>query len=324
MTKGTIHFATFVTTPPMWMLVKDDGIVIKNNISTRIAKDRKKEKYEAICFKVISKYFEVISSLYKTHWNQPQKYILATDRGIRGFLRLLIHILQYSKKWNRKEASKLLKYLYDFDFKKENLKGKYLGEAGADDLAREWTRIIQGYVPEFGPQSKKVCEELIKTGEVKKAESFIKRYFNEFEGEVIGQLMHIDPSTLKYLRWIPQSCGIKLIIRGADPNNERIHDEVKKKMKNWRYVRIKQIKAYNKLNQERTFFHGRWISDNKYLIKLEVDLKQRALNPQHAKTVYENPQLSKLYQEFEKIWDSSVTELERNYNLHKVEINTIA
>ena len=325
-TKGDIHFTTFVTTPPMDDLVLEDkkAILIDEAMSKKyknISDEQKRKKYEDICFKIINDYFAIIKKLYKNYWSKPKKYILSTDRGIRALLRLLIQIIKHTKKWDNKKSKAILKNIKDFNFKNDSLKNKYLGEGGAEEFANDLAMLIQKSVPGFGLQSEKIYDELIKINEISKAEAFVKKHFTSFEGEVIGQLMYIDDSTIKYLKLIPPACGIRLIVRHIKNDDaEAIRAAIKNEMKGWKYIRIKQIKALNESNQERALFHGRWVADSKDLINLDVDLKKDSLNTSHEKSVYNNPQCSKRCQEFRKLWDLGPGELEEYFNVHKVEI----
>jgi hypothetical protein len=325
--RGEIHFTTFVTTPPMSELLDDqDGPIMRYCASKkfrRLYKEIREKKFEDLCFKIIKEYFSMVRGLNRHQWDSPGRYVLATDRGVRAFLRLLIEILEYSKKWDKALVKQILKCLKTFDFRNNNLKGKYLGEAGADEFANDLIMKIKQVKVDFGPQSKQISKLSVEYNHIKEAENYIEKQFKSFEGVVRGELPFIDESTIEYLKFIPQACGIKIITDGAKPDERTIRHKIRNEMKDWRYVRFKKITAFNDSGQEIHPNHGRWISDEKCRINLEVDLKKDALKKRHTKYIYDNPNLSKEVQDFEKIWDSSLNELENIFGISNIEIKSI-
>ena len=54
-------------------------------------------------------------------------------------------------------------------------------------------------------------EIVITKGQINKAENVIEKWFEQLEGDVIGQLDFIDKTTFGYLDSIPKKCGIRII-----------------------------------------------------------------------------------------------------------------
>jgi len=101
--------------------------------------------------KVLRLYFGVISDVLKKEWNLPAEYIVATNRGITAFLKLLPLLLTTTQgNLTYRNIQKHISALEGFDWSISSLKGKYIGSAGwrrfYDDLANE----IRKKHPEFG------------------------------------------------------------------------------------------------------------------------------------------------------------------------------
>ena len=76
----------------------------------------------------LSAYFSLVRSTFKTEWDDPKKYILATNRGLTALLKLLKSILRAVKNNPDPQAAlKYIKALDGFDWDYNSLKQKYVG-----------------------------------------------------------------------------------------------------------------------------------------------------------------------------------------------------
>jgi len=99
-------------------------------------------------------YFSLLKSLFNTQWQQPDKYIIFTNRGISAFLKLLRSILRTTgKPLDKETAEKYLKPLKENwkakDWETRNLRSAYVGSKGWADFHRHLIATIQKTYPEF-------------------------------------------------------------------------------------------------------------------------------------------------------------------------------
>lgn len=100
-------------------------------------------------------YFSTVRSLFKDEWKDPKKYIIATNRGISAFLKLLKSILKTEE--GEITERKVKRYLIPlknrwktWEFKKLKEKySAYVGSQGWKDFHREMVRTIQKEYPDF-------------------------------------------------------------------------------------------------------------------------------------------------------------------------------
>lgn len=310
---GHIHIATFVFTSPMKGLVGDEeheGILSKwfgRKREQRIISADEEEKYVDHCSRKLKSYFSVVKVCFKKEWMKPNKYVLATDRGIRGLLRIAQYIFEYTNGLEDiNEAKNVMRALRDFDFRNTELKRMYLGEGGADELMDEWIGRIQEQYPKFGPQPK-LTEYKILPNQANRAEGIIKKTLSTFDGEVIGELMNIDPTTCHYLSWIPRFCTTKILFHGVDEWENCL--EKLKKLPH-KSITIKEIR----LLDGRRFIHERWLADNKQKIDFNLDLKTSAIRSGgYTITISDRPRITERYRVFNKIWNLSPDELTRDF-----------
>ncbi len=302
-----ISLVTFATTPIMTRLVDDGGLIAKWLPS------RKPYAYlEEFCFTILSKYFGIISKVLSKEWKSPGRYAVSTNRGIRALLRLLGYVLDYSNGLRSEDlARKCLKPLKTFDFRESQLRGKYLGEGGADSFTDDLIRSIKRKFPDFGPQPKVVKEEVVHPGERLKAEAFLETTFKAFQGEVIGELKFVDKSTFNYLKDIPSECGIKLLVDG-----EKDLNHIQTLSQGRPYLEVRKIVYPNPSDPTKTrgFLHERWISDSTRHVEIGADLKSDALgNSQHRIRITEPAKFSPSHLTFQETWESSDTDLGEKY-----------
>ena len=98
-------------------------------------------------------YFSTIESLFSSEWAEPNKYIIATNRGISAFLKLLRSILRTeNKKLTNASVKKYLKALKDNwtdPWETQLLKASYVGSQGWKSLYRDMVTAIKNELPTF-------------------------------------------------------------------------------------------------------------------------------------------------------------------------------
>jgi hypothetical protein len=99
-------------------------------------------------------YFSIIKSIFPDQWNDPDKYIIFTNRGVSAFLKLLKSILKTTKHQITEEDIK--KYLRPLktrwrnrDWETARLKNSYVGAKGWKDFHRDLVDIIHKDYPEL-------------------------------------------------------------------------------------------------------------------------------------------------------------------------------
>jgi DNA sulfur modification protein DndB len=93
-------------------------------------------------------YFGVLKSLFPAEWNDPNKYIIFTNRGISAFLKLLKSILKTEKrKLTQPRVKKYLEPLRDHwsdaHWETAELANAYVGSKGWKDFHRDLVKVIQ-------------------------------------------------------------------------------------------------------------------------------------------------------------------------------------
>jgi hypothetical protein len=102
--------------------------------------------------RVLRMYFGTIQSVFRKEWKNSDDYIIATNRGISGFLKLLKSILKTEKTaLTHKMISDYMKALKTgfstWEF--EQLKKTYVGSQGWKDFHRDMVRAIRKKYPSF-------------------------------------------------------------------------------------------------------------------------------------------------------------------------------
>lgn len=98
-------------------------------------------------------YFGVLKSLFKEQWQDPEKYIIFTNRGVSAFLKLLKSILKYCQSpLDTDTVRTYLKALKDnwkesWEIKK--LRSSYVGSKGWTDFHRDLVSTIREVYPDF-------------------------------------------------------------------------------------------------------------------------------------------------------------------------------
>lgn len=139
-------------------------------------------------------------------------------------------------------ALKKSNFRFDSDF----LKGKYLGEGGANDLVKDWSIYITKEIPDFEPTSyeKEIESSLSKFRELNVTK--LKDWFSRLDGEIRAQLMHIDETTFDFLRYLRKDKIESIKIFFGDVNDET---KTRKALKNFKEEGFNIILTKAKKNQ---------------------------------------------------------------------------
>lgn len=227
--------------------------------------------------------FKELAKHFSSEWNNPDMYFLKTDRGVKGILELLSKVIKgYGPKIE--DVSRVFKALKEseFDFLSETAKGLYLGAGGPERLATLLSKHISKTIVDFAPElsSRRQVDLSLESrkGEIiSDLDDFLKRWLGTLEGEVRCSMMFIDPTTIKYLRYLNKNKvkQIRMFFGNCQESEVKVKEEIKK-------LRDEGFKIILTQSQKRTvqkggIFHLRWIGDDKYQIRTEVDLKENSL-----------------------------------------------
>lgn len=102
---------------------------------------------------VLRMYFGILKSSFSNEWNDPDKYIVFTNRGISAFLKLLRSMLKTEESPLTKQTiEKYLKALqsgWDGGWETSLLQSSYVGTQGRNDFHRDLIKAIQKKYPKF-------------------------------------------------------------------------------------------------------------------------------------------------------------------------------
>lgn len=101
---------------------------------------------------ILRTYFSTVRSLFKNEWNHPDEYIVATNRGISAFLKLLRSMFRTEKRpMAHKDFRKYLVALkHEFkSWRFEDLKKTYVGSQGWSDFHSDLLAAIRKKYPRF-------------------------------------------------------------------------------------------------------------------------------------------------------------------------------
>jgi hypothetical protein len=88
--------------------------------------------------------------MFKTEWENPQTYIIATNRGISAFLKLLKSLLQTTNsKITPDDVKKYFKPLTGMKWDYESLSKSYVGSQGWKEFYRDLADKIRAKHPDF-------------------------------------------------------------------------------------------------------------------------------------------------------------------------------
>lgn len=105
------------------------GLVGSKGMLRKVFPSNKPEDY----IPALKIYFSLVAKIFKKEWNDPNKYIVATNRGITAFLKLLRSILKAEKTFPTRE--RIEEYLnalkkHHKDWQLDQLKKTYVGSQG--------------------------------------------------------------------------------------------------------------------------------------------------------------------------------------------------
>jgi hypothetical protein len=97
-------------------------------------------------------YFSTIKELFSKEWRDPHNYIVATNKGISAFLKLLKSILRAEKSPLTHEIVR--KYLEPLEagwetWKIQELGAKYVGSQGWKQFHKDMVQVIRKKFPQF-------------------------------------------------------------------------------------------------------------------------------------------------------------------------------
>lgn len=298
-TGGVLNPTTFCTNQSMIRLTREVTGLIFKNIKR---KSNKIEEERAVKF--LRNYFKLVASVFRKEWQAPKKYILCSDRGIRGLLHFYEKILKYTNyrddQGRIKEVLSVLKKSKP-ELRISEMKGLYFGEGGARELADYFARKVNDTIPTFDPSvEKEIFGKEVRILHVYgkkdklKAKDFVSDVFkNYFDGSVYGELMHIDKTTFDYLELLPESCKrIRLCVQ--DVKNKKACSARLKKLRESGFDIILTKKK----------LHERWMGTNKYIINFNTDLKDDAIaSKKHTKRLMEINRNNEVLKKFKEDWD---------------------
>jgi DNA sulfur modification protein DndB len=124
------------------------GLISSNMLLRKYYPNNTDELYE-----VLRLYSNLIKSTFSDEWKDPEKYIIATNRGVSAFLKLLKSIIRVLDcKLDAKNVSPIIKALKK-NWKKgweiEKLANAYIGSKGWKDFHRDMVKAIKKEVKKF-------------------------------------------------------------------------------------------------------------------------------------------------------------------------------
>lgn len=295
--KGSINITAFCTNKAMQQLIRKNTGLLFRNVTNH------SENFEIKrCVFYIKHFFRIIVKNFKKEWNNPPKYILCTDRGIMGLLYFFIKILKYSKyHLNRKEFNRVVKILKSKnpELRNDKLKRKYLGEGGALEMANDFALRVNEEIEDFDPTLVKDYGKPLEIkqfwrGQKEDAKQFILKCTNKyFEDKLYAKLMHVDETTFILLKELCLKCKNMEIIFQDMKNKKKCAEQLQKMRANGITIILTKKRV-----------HERWIATYKYLLKLELDLKEDAIcNNDHDKTLYKLGPDDDTIKRFKEIWE---------------------
>ncbi len=268
-----------------------------------------------ILFNKLYIFFQKVNKVFRKEWGS-EKYILSENRGVGALIELYNKALIFCKNNNKdldNYSIKLLESLKKsgFNLSSENLKGQYLGEGGPRKLAMEWASLITKTIPGFEPgvEERTIDKFSSKHGDLQGAENKLKDWLPNLKGEIRGKLMHIDPTTIEYLRCIPKETNMRIFFGDAD--EEAL---VRERLRKMRADGYKIILTKAQKPTKGSLFHERWIASEALRIQLNCDLKKQAIkNATYFMYLSEWNKAPEIV-EFDQDWQQAQREFQFEYN----------
>lgn len=311
---GTIDSNTFVKSAALKELLSDNGPILK--FKRKLSEKRKVE----LCYRYLFNFFKVVYANFKKEWTYSKRYILGTNQGYRTLLKLYIQMLKNTAGKNDiKKIRTIIKALKrsGTDLLIVNLKGKYAGEGGAQQLAHTWAVEINKTLPGFIKKKNEgevLKIERIYRGHLESAEQFMEECSRYIKKNVYAELMYIDSSTIDYIKKYFSHCINYYIVFSG------MHKEDKSKIA----IELQKIRADGKcfVLTKCSKIHERWLADDNHCIEINTDLKKNALaNCDHDIKLIEFNTNSPRIERFKENWEKYKTYSERSiifdWDLHK-------
>ncbi|MBX4189606.1 DGQHR domain-containing protein [Candidatus Parcubacteria bacterium] len=284
--KNTISFVTLATNQATETIF--ESVSVPRKYSDK-AEEFKLKKAQG----VFKNFYKALFIVFKREWNDPDRYVFSTDKGVRA----LAHLLLITLKSNTTEPNgpyfvRIFRALKNGQpmIQTEFTRRAFAGEAGAKELAEKWAKSIQsGGIADFAPNiigtgDMALEEAIIRGGDTSRAKNALRKWLPNFTGSVYGEFDYGDVTTIDLLNELLPSKvkEVRLII---DIMREARANEIKEK--------LEEVKAKNKLDikiisthresvingkiSQFPISHGRWISDGVYKINNEMDLNKESL-----------------------------------------------
>lgn len=122
------------------------GLVAAKGILRKLYPKNDPEEY----VQVIGLYFSTVREMFKNEWEDDKTYLVATNRGISAFLKLLKSLLTTTDKpLTREVIKKYYEPLQECDWDYKSLSKSYVGSQGWKDFYRDLADKIQAQHPDF-------------------------------------------------------------------------------------------------------------------------------------------------------------------------------
>ncbi len=223
--------------------------------------------------------FKQIAEIFPTEWNDPEKYFLKTDRGIRGVLVMLNKTLnKYGP--SQDDLSKIIHALKEteFDFFSETARGLYLGAGGPDKLAEAFSKHIIKKIPDFDPifTRRSIAEDSVGRGQIS---TKIPAWIGLLEGDVRCHMVFIDRTTIKYLSYlnIEKVKKFRMFFSKCEVGHEKdVRDGIKELERRGLNIIVTEENKRTSQGQGGSIFHERFIGDDKHGFSTDADLKDNS------------------------------------------------
>jgi DNA sulfur modification protein DndB len=125
------------------------GLIAQNGLLRKHYPSNSSEVY----VKVLRQYFHIIANTFPAEWSAPKKYIVATNRGVTAFLKLLRSILRTTEKKlavpTMRKYLKALRSNWPTSWETGALKKSYVGHQGWSQLHQDMVEAIRKKYPKF-------------------------------------------------------------------------------------------------------------------------------------------------------------------------------
>ena len=294
--KGYISLVTFATNQSMSRLMSG-GV-----LHEWYTKSGSKAPFDAFAFNAFKVFFGVVSRKFRNEWNRPERHILASNRGIRALLRLMIESMRYGEGVKASVIGEVVKAMKGVETRLSQMSGKYAGEAGATKLYQVWEDQIRERIPAFGRSKGQIIAEIkILDGEITKAKNAVKLWLGQLKGEVVGELSYVDKSTIAYLKGLRKPAHVRLKV-GQVWGLDDLRTEATGLVSSGVRLEVCLVK-FETVQGSTPAIHERWLADEKHEIDFGVDLMDQSLGKkEHTIQVFDRSAASERWSSFDATW----------------------